>query len=151
MRLPSVLLALLVLGLTAGGCSPSFSPLYRDYTVQPSDAPLEARIEAALLEAGWQPEPGEAPNVIATEERTLNEWGLYRIVASLEVVPVGDDYVRLYVHAFRHYFTGSRSKIPCLKKGLRGQVLTDLNKSFAANGLTALGTAVERDRQTAAQ
>lgn len=144
-------LLLAFVAVLGAGCSPSLSPLYRDYVVDPVDTPVEARIDAALRAAGWMPQPGEAPNVIATQERTLNHWGLYRIVASLEVVPIGDDYVRLFVHPYRHYVTGARSKIPFLKRGLRGRVLKDLNKAFTEHGLKALATATERDRQAAAQ
>ncbi len=138
----------LVLGLPAG-CSPSLSPLYRDYEVARGDAPedLRAAIEAALVEAGWTPVAASAPNVVATETRVFNDWGLYKTEAFLEVAPLGDRYVRVLVHPYRKYITGGRSKIPYMKGGLRRALLPELNRAFEAHGLYLLGTAIDRDRE----
>ena len=150
LRLPSYVLAgLLVLSLSA--CSPSLYPLYRDYEIQTEDRSIAERIEDALTEAGWESASASAPNAVATQERKVRSWGLYSVVVSLEAVPVGEDYVRLYVHPYRKYFTGNRSKIPFLKSGLRRAVLKDLNEAFQNQGLVALGTGVSRDRQAAAR
>jgi len=137
----------LILSLSA--CAPSVSPLYRDYEVQDPNRSVTARIEAALDETGWQRVPGSTPNIIATDERKVKSWGIYSIVVSLEVAPVGEEYVRLYFHPYRKYFTGSRSKIPFLQKSLQRALLQDLNDAFEQQGFVALGTGIERDRQAA--
>lgn len=144
-----VLAGVLVLSLTA--CAPSLSPLYRDYEIQTEDQPITERIEEALSEAGWESIPSSAPNAIATQERRVRRWGLYSVVVSLEVVPVGEGYVRLYLHPYRKYFTGNRGKIPYLNTTLRRAVLKDLNEAFQTRGLVALGTSLERDRQASAR
>ncbi len=150
-----VLAGLLALSLSA--CAPSLSPLYSDYEIQTDvegqtiDQPLAERIAEALAEAGWQSAPSSAPNAIATEERRVRSWGLYNIVVSLEAVPVGESYVRLYLHPYRKYFTGNRSKIPYLKRGLRRALLKDLNETFERQGLVAVGTKLERNRQASAR
>ena len=144
-----VIAGLLAFSLSA--CSPSLSPLYRDYEVQTVDRPTAERIEEALAEAGWQSIPASAPNAIATQERKVRQWGLYSVVVSLEAVPVGEDYVRLYLHPYRKYFTGNRSKIPYLKKSLRRALLKDLNAAFETQGLVAIGSGIDRDRQASAR
>ncbi len=141
-----VLLGVLALSVTA--CAPSLSPLYRDFQVQKADKPITDRIEAALTEAGWRIVPASAPNALSTEERKVKSWGLYSVLVSLEAVPVGEDYVRLYLHPYRKYFTGNRSKIPYLDKGLQRALLRDLYEAFHNQGLLAVGTGIERDRQT---
>ena len=137
-----------VLALSVAACAPSLSPLYRDYAVQQSDQSVGERIEAALVEAGWQVTPSSAPNALATDERKIRSWGLYSVVVSLEAVPVGEDYVRLYFHPYRRYFTGGRSKIPYLKKSLQRDLLRDLNQALYDEGLQAVGTGIDRDRET---
>lgn len=144
-----VLAGLLALSLSA--CSPSLSPLYRDYEIRTADRPLAERIEDALAEAGWQSTPSSAPNALATQERKVRSWGLYSVVVSLEAVPVGGSYVRLYLHPYRKYFTGNRSKIPFLKKSLQRMLLKDLNEAFETRGMVAIGTGLERDRQASAR
>ena len=144
-----VLVGVLALSVTA--CAPSISPLYRDFQVQQAEEPVAERIEAALAEAGWQVVPASAPNAVATEERKVKSWALYSVVVSLEVVPVGEEYVRLYLHPYRKYFTGSRSKIPFLDGSLQRALLKDLYEAFNKEGLQAIGTGRERDRQTSAR
>jgi hypothetical protein len=145
---------LLTLGVSA--CAPSLSPLYRDYEIQNesatvTDQPVEERIEAALADAGWQLKEAAAPNAFATVERKLNSWGIYSVVASVEVVPMGANYVRLYIHPYRTYITGGRGKIPYLNGGLRRSVLKDLTKAFEAQGLQSIGTGKKRDEATASR
>lgn len=145
-----LLIGLLLAGSLAA-CAPSLSPLYRDYEVHaPSDS-VHSRIAAAFEDAGWTVVPADAPNVVATEERKVNSWFIYKVMVSLEAVPVGDGYVRLFVHPYRAYFTGNRSKIPFLKRGVRHAVLDDLNPALEQHGLVAIGTSVSRDRQAAAR
>jgi len=157
MRLLSVM-ALLIL---ISGCSPRLSPLYRDYEVTagethsetdaaiiPDDhAEVMVRIRAALEAAGWQVSEAVTPNVIAVASRKFREWGIYSIEVDLEVAPVGGNYVRLFVHPYRIYFTGSKRKIPYLRGSLARSVLKDLHEAFAEQGLEHIGTAQTRDRR----
>lgn len=139
----TALLAVCLLGMLSA-CTPRLVPLYRDYEVRANDGPVRDRIEAAFIQAGWPLGPSSAPNVVSTEERTLRNWGLYRVVATLEAVPVGDEYVRLYVHPYRNYFTGNRSKIPFLNGSLRSRLLPALNEAFQEQGFTLVGTPFDR-------
>lgn len=134
--------------LLLSACSPSLAPLYRDYEVGQNEENLDARIHAALQEAGWTIIEGEAPQAIATEARTLSNWGLYRVTASLEVVPLGADHVRVMIHPYRKFLTGSKSKIPYLSRGLRSNLVPDLRAAFTDQGLVAVGNPMERDRKT---
>lgn len=143
-----LLLVLAVLSLSA--CAPTISPLYRDYE-SPEEQGTMQRIETALVKAGWTLVPSDVPNTIATDEQTLSSWGLYKVIASLEVVPIGNEYVRVFVHPYRKYFTGSRSKIPFLNKSLQRAILVDLTNAFEAQGLEPLGTPRTRDEETASR
>lgn len=147
---PALPVFLATLLLSLAGCAPSLTPLYSDYDVQaPSgqlaDDALRARIQTALDAAGWTLAAMPAPNAIATEAQTVSQWGLYKITARLEVVPFTGDHVRVFVHPYRAYVTGGRSKIPYLSSRLRRTILNDLNEAFAAQGLVVLGTPEERD------
>ena len=151
-------IALLVL---LSGCSPRLSPLYRDYEVKAGDsaADVEAatmpddhaevmeRIKAGLDAAGWTVADAVTSNVIAAEPRKFREWGVYSIEVDLEVAPVGGNYVRLFVHPYRIYFTGAKRKIPYLRGSLARSVLKDLHEAFEAQGLEHIGTAQTRDQR----
>lgn len=150
------LIAMLVLFT---GCSPKLSPLYRDYEVKVGDAEGDAapvvddhaevmeRIKAALDAAGWTVADAVTPNVIAAESRKFREWGVYSIEVDLEVAPVEGNYVRLFVHPYRIFFTGAKRKIPYLRGSLARSVLKDLHSAFEAQGLEHIGTAQTRDRR----
>jgi hypothetical protein len=144
--------------LLLAGCAPKLSPLYRDYAVAPSsaaetqsatstDAATLDRIRAALVADGWAlaEQPGAA--LVRTEQRRISEWGLYRVDASLEVVPLGDDYVRVMVHPYRNYITGGRTKIPFLQKRMRRVVMPSVTEALEAQGLALAGTSEERDEE----
>lgn len=133
------------------GCSPSLYPLYRDYEVQTDEEPVLERLRDAFEETGWQTVPPPAPNAITTQEKHIRSWGLYRVMVSIEAVPVGGDHVRLFVHPYRHYITGSRSKIAFLKGGIQRAVLRDLEEAFESRGLVAVGTGRSRDRERTPQ
>lgn len=105
------------------------------------------RLRDAFEETGWHTVPPPAPNAITTQERRIRSWGLYRVMVSIEAVPVGRDHVRLFVHPYRHYITGSRSKIAFLKGSIRRAVLRDLEEAFESRGLMAVGTGISRDRE----
>jgi hypothetical protein len=134
------------------GCSPKLSPLYRDYEVttlvDQTDHDVFERISRGLLASGWNPVAGVTSNVMATETRQFREWGVYKIVVDLEIAPIAGDYVRLLIHPYRVYFTGSKSKIPYLRGSLARSVLKDLHSSFEAEGLTFIGTAESRNKAT---
>lgn len=132
--------------LAALACSPSLYPLYRDYEVDPHSAPIRQRLERALADAEWELVDHGAPNAVATAPRRLRHWGLYSIVVTIEAVPVGDRHVRLFVHPYRYYITGGRSKIPYLKGSIRRRVMAELDKKLEAQGLAAIGTGISRDR-----
>lgn len=155
MRLLAVIAVLVLLS----GCSPRLSPLYRDYEVEveTSDGPVEStddneavmqRIRDGLQQAGWTVGEAATPNVVAAESRKFREWGLYSIEVDLEVAPVGGNYVRLFVHPYRIYFTGAKRKIPYLRGSLARSVLKDLHEAFEEQGLEHIGTAQTRDRAT---
>ncbi len=149
-----VLVILVVTGLCAG-CASSLTPLYRDFEIEPSKTPAATainadvydRIERALNEAGWQMISGQAENVVTTDSRQFRNWGIYSIKVSLDVVPLNDEFVRLYIHPYRHYFTGSRSKLGFLSKGLGRSFLPNLREAFANEGLYPVGTHIERDEE----
>lgn len=154
------------------GCAPSFSPLYRDFDIESTSAQtlssdrisagtdsasadagpkasgdVYARIRNALAEAGWTEASSVVPNVVSTHPRQLSDWGLYRVVVSLDVVPVGGQHVRVLFHPVRRYITGGRSKIPYLDSGMRRTLLPVLNEAFEAHGLYPIGTPRERDEE----
>ncbi len=166
-------IAFLVASLLFSACAPSLAPLYRDYDVVPPDtsraasladpaerpatlsaalpdervapAMVRQRIVAALHEAGWDTTSTNLPHAVATRERVLQRWGLYRIVAYLEVAPLGRDHVRIYAHPFRKYVFGKASKIPYLTRPIRSRFLPELDEAFAKHGLQPVGTPFERD------
>lgn len=134
--------------LLLSACTPSLSPLYRDYTPAMDSASVEARILSALGEAGWDTVATNLPNAIATEERVLSNWGIYKVAASLEVAPLGQDHVRLYVHPYRQYFIGGKGKIMYLTRRVETRFIPEINEAFEKYGLRLAGTPFERDSTT---
>ncbi len=151
-RMMPALAACLVAG-TFAGCSPRLSPLYRDYTVPDTATRNEEvleKLELALRDADWEIAPDQIDNMIRTEPRTLSKWGLYNVTVYLEAVPIGSDYVRLYVHPYREYVTGGRSKIPFFSRRTQRELLPALTEALEAQGLRRVG-APPADRLTSAQ
>ena len=144
----TALAGILLTGFT--GCAPSISPLYRDYNVQSNGQDVRHRIREAIAQTRWQVVETDTPHVIATDTVTIRRWGLYSIEVALEVAPVGDDYVRVFVHPYRHYFTGTRRKMPYFKRRLRRTILPELQEAFEAQGLIAIGSSQERDKKSRA-
>ncbi len=105
------------------------------------------RLRAALAEAGWTEALAAAPNAVSTEARQFGTWGLWRVLVSLDAVPVGDRHVRVLFHPVRRYVTGGRSKIPYLGSGLRRALLPELNEALEAHGFVPIGTPRERDEE----
>lgn len=148
-------LPILALAVVAASCAPAISPLYRDYAYDGHDEPAAAveqsGLRDALMAAGWTVIPGPSGNVLATEPRTYRRWGLYRTEVELEVAPVAGPYVRVLIHPYRRFFTGGRSKIPYLKRGLARAVLGPLTDALGEAGLIYVGTAEQRDRAAGAR
>ena len=147
MRDSKVCISGVVLGsmLLLAACAPSLSPLYRDYEAGGAGGALEDRIVAALQEAGWDTVSTTVPHAVATEEKVLSHWGLYKVTASLEVTPLGRDHVRIFVHPYRQYIVGGKSKIPYLTRRIRVKFLPDLSDAFETQGFALAGTPFERD------
>lgn len=157
-----LILGLLAALLAVAGCAPSISPLYRDYEIEEpaasaaspredsvSHVDVHARLRGALFDAGWILTEPTTPHVVSTEPREFGSWGLYRVLVSLDAILMGDRYVRVHFHPVRRYFTGARSKIPSLGKGIRSALLPDLIEAFEAQGLRPLGVPHERDENQA--
>lgn len=143
-----LLFAGLVVVFIFSGCSGSLSPLYRDYRVEETSNETVERLEDALDEAGWVIIDPAAPNVLTTDMRTVQNWGLYKVVVSLDVVPMSNDYVRVFVHPFRKYVTGGLSKLAFMNARVRASVLPDLNRALETRGFVPIGTPVQRDRES---
>ncbi len=144
----------LLIGILAGvgaGCMPAITPLYHDYRIPPATAlpgdSLRVRIARALEQAGWTPTETADGHTLATEPRTLQRWGLYRITVYLEVAPIGDDYVRVFFHPYRQYVTGGRSKIPYLSRRLRRMLIPPLDEHFQAAGLRLVAPRLDDERR----
>jgi hypothetical protein len=138
--------------LALAGCTPAITPLYRDF--EPEERSLvtardsvRADVQEALVAAGWTLTDPSTEGFVTTEERVLGERLLYKVVASLDVAFVGDRAVRIYVHPYRRYVTGNRSKLAFLSGGVERDILPDLRRALEERGIVALGTARERDEE----
>ncbi|MEZ4703091.1 MAG: hypothetical protein R2834_22375 [Rhodothermales bacterium] len=134
MPLLAVLFAVL-----AAGCSPRVSFLYVDYEIDGDPATMPARVAEGFEAAGWQVTGSEIENAIRTESRTFNRRILYKTIAYMEAVPIGDDYVRVYIHPFRHPFIGARNKLPYMPAPLRRSVFPDLTEALEAREIYLRG------------
>ncbi|MCY4170079.1 MAG: hypothetical protein OXF08_00590 [Bacteroidetes bacterium] len=128
-----------VLVLSLMGCSPALHPLYLDYEYSPKDTIPFYQIESALQEAGWSIATSPSDNSVTTADREIQNWLLYRIVVYVEVIPIGPQHIRLLVHPYRVYFTGSRSKIPFLKPGIHRKVIRKINHVFESYNIVEVG------------
>lgn len=144
------ILAIVFLSLIFTGCTPSLSPLYRDYQV-PADSSYSAadtsRIKKALRDAGWTVRPSAQANIISTTPRVIDNWILYKVEVSIETIPINDKYLRLFVHPRRRYITGGRTKISFLKDSLREELVPPLTESLSKYGYELAGTPETRDRR----
>ena len=125
------------------GCSPSLSPLFRDYEVNEAEEVIGTRVERALTKAGWELTEASAPNAIRTIDRTLNRRLIYKTVVALEVVPIEDRFVRVFIHPYRDNLIGGKSKIPYLPSNIRRRVVPDITEALAREGLYAVGKVPE--------
>ena len=121
------------------GCSPNLGPLYRDYEVEATDDDIYDRILAALEVAGWDTTASSAPNAIKTKNRTLNHRLIYKTVAALEIIPIGDEYVRVLIHPYRHNFLRMKSKLPYLPTNMERKIVPDLTEALEAQGVYVPG------------
>ncbi len=98
------------------------------------------------MEVGWELLPSPPPNTVSTMHRQIRNWLLYKVVVQVEAVPIGAQHVRLFVHPYRIYPSGARSKIPFLKRSIRRRVIRDIDRVFASYELIAVGTDLSRDK-----
>ncbi|MEM6648139.1 MAG: hypothetical protein AAF730_17995 [Bacteroidota bacterium] len=141
---------LLIAIVLATGCAPSIAPLYKDFSTPDevaADAETLERIGATLEAEGWTLRESGVEGVVATEEKVLSQWGIYEVKISLEIMPFGDDYVRVLFHPYREFFTGNRSKIPYLDRRLRRSVVASVEDALEATGLDVIPWPVQRDRR----
>lgn len=138
---PARIFLVAVLLFAATGCGHTLTALYEDYRIEdapePSDDIHEA-IKESVVEAGWTLDESPAPNVISTQEETVAQWGLYKVVVSVDVAPINGRHVRVFVHPYRVYFWGARSKMPYLSRRVRNYVLPDLTETLAKRDIIAL-------------
>ena len=145
------------------GCGGTLSPLYADFRIEepavsvPGDSvqttvvdsvlalSIKERIASALIEAGWELDDAPSENSVSTKEIEIAEWGLYDVRVSLDVVPINDKFVRVYVHPYRQYFYGSRSKMSYMNRRVRTYVFPDLADAFQARGIISIGAIPERN------
>lgn len=139
------------------GCSGSLSPLYADFRIDEArasadsdslanakvdsleDLSIQKRISDALIEVGWELDEAPSENAVSTSEVEIVDWGLYDVRVSLDVVPINQKFVRVFVHPYRQYFFGSRSKMSYMNRRVRSYVLPDLTNAFRARGIVPLG------------
>ena len=128
------------------GCSPRMVPLYYDYRAADTTLQPLFHVSTALQASGWKLATADT-SFLQTQPRTLRHWGLYRVVVRLEAVPVDRTYVRLFIHPYRVYIGGRRSKIPYLPTGLQAILLPRLHAALEAHGFSPVGTAWQRPQQ----
>lgn len=125
------------------GCSPRLVPLYYDYRAADTTWQPLLHVAEALQASGWKLIAADT-SFLQTQPRTLRHWGLYRVVVRLEAVPIDRTYVRLFIHPYRLYLGGRRSKIPYLPAGLEANLLPQLHAALGAQGFSPAGTALQR-------
>ena len=135
--------------ISIAGCSPSLSPLFRDYEIDNPVDTVEERIRRALEADDWELAETNIPNVVKTTDRVLNRRLIYKTVISLEVVPIEGEYVRVFIHPYRDNLIGGKSKIPYLPANIRRQVIPSITQAFEEEGLYTIGSS-RRDTSVAA-
>ena len=116
--------------LLLAGCTPNLSLLYVDYEIGGDASTVEARVAEAFEEAGWEVVEAEAPDAVQTGTRTFQRRILYKTIAYMEAIPIGDDFLRVFIHPFRHPFIGGRNKIPYLSSPLKRQIYPGLTEAL---------------------
>lgn len=126
--------------LVASGCGHSLSPLYEDFRIRDASdtADLRPVMEKALTEAGWTLDDPDAPNIVSTSESTVAHWGLYKVVVSLDLAAINGSHVRVFVHPYRVYAWGSRSKMVYMSRRVRNHVFPELTQALAQQGIRSV-------------
>lgn len=140
------LVLFLVLAACAG-CATTASPPYRDFRPAGPDAPQVSTslLREAAVEAGWATADSPNPAVVSTRERQVAQGALSTTHAALDLVPLGQGFVRVYVRAERRSIFGSRGKVYALDPALRRAILRPISEALAARGLDALDAPRDRD------
>lgn len=107
---------ILLLGLAGAGCSPRLVPLYYDYRLPDTTGPSLQPVARALAAAGWEVSQPDSLH-LETMPRSLQHWGLYRVVVRLEAVPVDGRFVRVFIHPYRHYITAAAARSHTCRPG----------------------------------
>lgn len=119
------------------------APTYRDFRHAMDADAFPAALRAAAEEAGWTSAPSPDPRVVATVPRPVG--GLGRTVASVELVPLEGNVVRVWVRGETRGLFG-RTKLYGLSPTVREQVLSPLSAALASRGFVALDEPRRRDR-----
>lgn len=136
---------LLVTSLSTIGCGHALSPLFKDYRIDDESTrgqDIGDLLERAVEDAGWEIDKPDAPNVVSTKEETVAHWGLYKLVVSLDVVPINGTHVRVFVHPYRVYVWGSRSKMFYMGRRVRNFVVPGLTDALTDVGVITLDVEV---------
>jgi hypothetical protein len=139
-RIALYLLPLILLA----GCSPSITPLFRDFEVAAGEPAEPSEIAAALSAAGWTLVSEENAPAIRTEPRAFRKRLISHTEARLEAIPMGGQYVRVLIRADRVYVTGHRGPLGYLPEGVRREIVPPLRAAFAEHGMVLVPTTVER-------
>lgn len=132
-------------------CAPRLSPPYRDYEVRAapasaaSDTSVTARLEAAVVEAGWTLAPAPDDAIVSTEAQRVGTGLFSTTTAALDLIPLDGGFVRVLVRGESRSLLGGRTKVFTLNGSLRRAVLRPLGEALATRGFVALGTPRDRD------
>jgi hypothetical protein len=141
-RLSITLTGVLVVAGFLSGCSPSISPLFRDFEAS-SVGTGQDPIREALESAGWSISQDTTDTYLRTMPRRFNNRGFVASEVYLEVVPMARQHFRIFIYAERLYFFGHRGRIPYLPASLRDAVVPPLAAAFAMHGMNLVTDTVE--------
>jgi len=139
LRVAPTILLIALLFLSAG-CSPSISPLFRDFEVGSGG---QDAVQEALEAAGWSLDRESDRRYMTTLPRRFNNRGLMFSEVKLEVVPMAGEHVRVFFHAERVYFFGHRGDLPYLSSGLRDSIVPVLAEAFSERGMKLVTDTVD--------
>jgi hypothetical protein len=135
-------LATILLSAALVGCTPSVSPLFRDFEVRAA-ADDPGLIREALEAAGWSIAPDTTSSYLRTLPRRFNERGIAASEVELEIVPMARQHVRVFIYAQRVYFFGHRGTLPYLSSGLRDRFVPQLSQAFGERGMVLVTDTVD--------
>ncbi len=127
------------------GCGSSLAPLYRDYVPVTPSVDTSA-IGTVLSQSGWKLQQPVTKGTWRTHSKWMEDWGLYRIRVSLDVVPLRGGTIRVFFHPYRIFIVGGRSKMMYLRGALKHRLFTSLDGAFESAGYQPAGSLFERDR-----